>query len=79
MKTLFRKEEPDILLRRKRAEELRREMEALEEEMKRTDALFNLAADEDLVDSFIYERSAQVARMNYLLRLAKETCGTGSR
>lgn len=79
MKTLFRKEEPDILLRRKRTEELRREMEALEEEMKRTDALFNLAADEDLVDSFIYERNAQVARMSYLLRLAKETCGAGSR
>ncbi len=79
MKTLFRKEEPDSLLRRKRAEELRREMEALEEEMRRTDALFNLAADEDLVDSFIYERNAQVARMNYLLRLAKETCGAGSR
>ncbi|HPR40337.1 MAG TPA: DUF2508 family protein [Oscillospiraceae bacterium] len=78
MKTLFKKEPPDLLLRRKRAEELRQEMEALEEEMKRTDALFNLAADEDLVDSFIYERSAQVARMNYLLRLAKDTCGAGS-
>jgi len=78
MKTLFKKESPDLLLRRKRVEEPRQEMEALEEEMKRTDALFNLAADEDLVDSFIYERSAQVARMNYLLRLAKETCGAGS-
>lgn len=58
--------------RREEREELRRDMERLEEEIRRNEILFNFATDEYLIESVIFERNAQAAKMNYLLRQAKE-------
>ena len=40
--------------------------------MERNEAVFNLTTDEYLLESVIYEHNAQKAKMNYLLKLAKE-------
>ena len=60
---------------KKKAEErnrLRDDIEKLEEEMKRTETVFNLTTDEYLLESVIFEQNSQRAKMNYLLKLAKE-------
>ena len=62
-------------LAEKRAKErnsLREDIEKLSEEIKRTETVFNLATDEYLLESAIFEQNAQKAKMNYLLKLAKE-------
>lgn len=53
-------------------EKLRRDMERLEEEIRRNEILFNFATDEYLIESIIFEHNAQTAKMNYLLKQAKE-------
>jgi len=60
------------LERRQRLAEIREAVALLREEMRRTEQLFDLSADEDLIEACIYERNAQTARLNYLCRLAKE-------
>ena len=58
--------------RMKERASLRENIERLEEEIKKTESIFNLTTDEYLLESAIYEQNAQKAKMNYLLRLAKE-------
>ena len=62
-------------LAEKRTEErnrLREDIEKLSEEIKRTETVFNLSTDEYLLESAIFEQNAQRAKMNYLLKLARE-------
>ena len=62
-------------LAEKRTEErnrLREDIEKLSEEIKRTETVFNFATDEYLLESAIFEQNAQRAKMNYLLKLARE-------
>ncbi len=66
-----RKEKKLIQKRKAERERLREDIEALEAEIRRTETVFNLATDEYLLESAIYEQKAQRAKMNYLLRLAK--------
>ncbi len=71
---LFKKRAEKRLLK-KRAEErksLRSDIEALEQEIKKTEAVFNLTTDEYLLESAIFEQNAQKAKLNYLLKLARE-------
>ncbi len=71
---LFKKRAEKRLLK-KRAEEresLRSDIEALELEIRKTEAVFNLTTDEYLLESAIFEQNAQKAKMNYLLKLARE-------
>ena len=71
---LFKKRAEKRLLK-KRAEEresLRSDIEALEREIQKTEAVFNLTTDEYLLESAIFEQNAQRAKMNYLLKLARE-------
>ena len=71
---LFKKRAEKRLLK-KRAEErksLRSDIEALEWEIRKTEAVFNLTTDEYLLESAIFEQNAQKAKMNYLLKLARE-------
>lgn len=51
---------------------LRKDMQRLEEEISRNESVFNLVTDENLIEALIFEQSANEARMNYLLRMAKE-------
>ena len=68
-----RKAEKRILQKRKEERErLRSDIEALEAEIRRTETVFNLTTDEYLLESAIYEHNAQKAKMNYLLKLARE-------
>ena len=67
-----RKEKKLLKKRREERERLRKDIENLEAEMERNEAVFNLTTDEYLLESAIYEHNAQKAKMNYLLRLAKE-------
>ncbi len=62
------------LLKKRSAERtrLRNDIEKLEAEMERNEIIFNLTTDEYLLESAIYEHNAQRAKMNYLLKLAKE-------
>ena len=73
--TLFKNKTNEKLLKKKKEERdrLRSDIEALEEEIRRTETVFNLTTDEYLLESAIFEHNAQKAKMNYLLRLAKET------
>ena len=73
--TLFKNKTNEKLLKKKKEERdrLRSDIEALEEEIRRTQTVFNLTTDEYLLESAIFEHNAQKAKMNYLLRLAKET------
>ena len=68
-----RKEKRALEKRREERERLRKDIENLEAEMERNEAVFNLTTDEYLLESVIYEHNAQKAKMNYLLKLAKET------
>ena len=67
-----RKEKKVLEKRREERERLRKDIENLEAEMERNEAVFNLTTDEYLLESVIYEHNAQKAKMNYLLRLARE-------
>ena len=68
-----RKAEKSLLQKRKEERErLRSDIEALEAEIRRTETVFNLTTDEYLLESAIYEHNAQKAKMNYLLKLARE-------
>lgn len=68
-----RKAEKRLLQKRKEERErLRSDIEALEAEIRRTETVFNLTTDEYLLESAIYEHNAQKAKMNYLLKLARE-------
>ena len=71
---ILKKRKEKLLLEKRKAERnrLREDIEKLEEEIKRTEAVFNLTTDEYLLESTIYEHNAQKAKMNYLLKLAKE-------
>ena len=70
----FEKKKTKRLLKKRKAERanLREDIQNLEAEIKRTETVFNLATDEYLLESVIYEQNAQKAKMNYLLKLAKE-------
>ncbi len=67
-----RKEKKVLEKRREERERLRKDIENLEAEMERNEAVFNLTTDEYLLESAIYEHNAQKAKMNYLLKLARE-------
>ena len=71
---IMKKRKEKLLLEKRKAERnrLREDIEKLEEEIKRTETVFNLTTDEYLLESAIYEHNAQKAKMNYLLKLAKE-------
>ncbi len=51
---------------------LRKDIENLAAEIEKNEAIFNFTTDEYLLESAIYEHNAQKAKMNYLLKLAKE-------
>ena len=68
LKLLVRKkdlENPEIT-------QLRQEIRNCEFLMNRNSTIFNMVADEDLIESQIYEREALRCQYNYLLRLLKE-------
>lgn len=71
---LMKKRAEKRRLERKKEERnrLREDIEKLEAEIKRTETVFNLTTDEYLLESAIYEQNAQKAKMNYLLKLARE-------
>ena len=71
---ILKKRKEKLLLEKRKAERnrLREDIEKLEEEINRTEAVFNFTTDEYLLESAIYEHNAQKAKMNYLLKLAKE-------
>ena len=73
MNLLKKRAAKKLLEKRKRERELLREdIENLEAEIRRTETIFNLTTDEYLLESAIFEHNAQNAKMNYLLKLAKE-------
>lgn len=73
MNLLEKREQKKMELRRREErKKLREDMERLEEEIRRNEVLFNFATDEYLIESIIYERNAQAAKMNYLLKQARE-------
>ena len=73
MNLLKKRAEKRILQKRKEERErLRKDIEDLEAEIKRNETVFNLTTDEYLLESAIFEHNAQRAKMNYLLKLAKE-------
>ncbi|MBQ7874392.1 MAG: DUF2508 family protein [Oscillospiraceae bacterium] len=71
---LLKKHAEKKLLQKRKAERerIREDIENLEAEIRRTETVFNLTTDEYLLESAIYEHNAQRAKMNYLLKLAKE-------
>ncbi len=71
---IFKKRAEKRLLEKRKAERnrLREDIEKLEAEIQKTETVFNLTTDEYLLESAIYEHNAQKAKMNYLLKLAKE-------
>ena len=70
---LLKKRAEKKLLQKRKAERdsLRRDIEELEANIRRTETIFNLTTDEYLLECAIYEQNAQKAKMNYLLKLAK--------
>lgn len=73
MNILKKRAEKKILQKRKaERERLREDIENLAAEIRRTETVFNLTTDEYLLESAIYEHNAQKAKMNYLLKLARE-------
>ena len=70
----FEKQKAKKLLEKRKAERarLRKDIENLEAEIWKTETVFNFATDDYLLESAIFEHNAQNAKMNYLLRLAKE-------
>ncbi|MBQ5329236.1 MAG: DUF2508 family protein [Oscillospiraceae bacterium] len=70
--TKKRKEKELLKKKRENRERLRQDIEDLEAEIRKTETVFNLTTDEYLLESAIFEHNAQRAKMNYLLKLAKE-------
>lgn len=70
--TKRRKEKELLKKKRENRERLRQDIEDLEAEIRKTETVFNLTTDEYLLESAIFEHNAQRAKMNYLLKLAKE-------
>ena len=72
MNLLMKREEKERLKRKSEERaRLREDMKRLEAEIRRTESLFNLVTDENLIDALIFERNANEARMNYLLQRAR--------
>ena len=72
MNLLMKREEKERLKRKSEERaRLREDMKRLEAEIRRNESLFNLVTDENLIDALIFERNANEARMNYLLRRAR--------
>ena len=71
--TKKRKEKELLKKKRENRERLRQDIEDLEAEIRKTETVFNLTTDEYLLESAIFEHNAQRAKMNNLLKLAKET------
>lgn len=71
--SLLTKQPEKAAMKKKREEmlQIKSDMERVEREMEHTRTLFNLATDEYLIESLIYEQNAQQARLSYLLRQAK--------
>ena len=71
---LLKKKAEKRLLQKRAAEResIKSDIEALEREIQKTEAVFNLTTDEYLLESAIFEQNAQKAKMNYLLKLARE-------
>ena len=67
-----RKEERDVEI-----EELKKEIENCIFLMSRNEAHFNMASDEDLIESQIYERQALRCQYNYLLNRLRDKNGEG--
>ena len=65
-----RKEERDV-----ETEELKKEIEHCIFLMSRNEAHFNMASDEDLIESQIYERQALRCQYNYLLNRLRDKNG----
>ena len=73
MKILKKRKEKELLKKKKeKRDRLREDIENLEAEIRKTETVFNLTTDEYLLESAIFEHNAQKAKMNYLLKLAKE-------
>ena len=53
---------------------LKRELAAAQEDLTMAYHQFNLAADPELVESWVYQISAIKARCNYLIRTIKHHC-----
>lgn len=54
------------------ADELIRELREVKRQLDTVNRNFDMTADEDLVESYIYESNALLARYRYLLRVARE-------
>ena len=59
-------------IREKELNNLKKDIEDLENEMKQNEICFNMITDEYLLDSVIYEYNAQKAKMNYFMRENKK-------
>lgn len=55
------------------ADELIRELREVKRQLDTVNRNFDMTADEDLVESYIYESNALLARYRYLLRAARES------
>lgn len=71
---LLAKRSEKAVIKKKHEEmmQIKSDMERVEREMEHTSTLFDLATDDYLIESLIYEQNAQKARLCYLLRQAKE-------
>lgn len=57
-------------------EQLRREIEELQQSLETANSNFDNVSDPDLVDSYIYEMNALSFRYKYLLRQMRELSGS---
>lgn len=71
---LFRKRAEKEKEKQRNAElyALLKDVRQVEDELRQNEVLFNLATDETLIESLIYDRNAKTARLRYLMKLAKE-------
>lgn len=72
--SLFQKraEKEKEKLRKAELYALLEDVRQVEDELRQNEVLFNLATDETLIESLIYDRNAKTARLRYLMKLAKE-------
>ncbi len=72
--SLFQKRAEKEKEKQKKAElyALLEDVRQIEAELRQNEALFNLATDDMLIESLIYEQNSKTARLRYLMRLAKE-------
>ena len=50
----------------------------LVQELESVERLFNMTSDPDLIDAYIFERAALMARLRYLLHTQRNLSGQGS-